>query len=57
MSDSIVMVQAFAELRYGVVVHMRENSVIYGHNLISISTKPFTYANIFGLWCLERRFV
>ena len=26
------MVQAFAELRYGVVVHMRENSVKYGHN-------------------------
>ena len=33
MSDPIVMVQAFAELRYGVVVHMRENSVKYGHNL------------------------
>ena len=32
MSDPIVMVQAFAELRYGVVVHMRENSVNYGHN-------------------------
>ena len=32
MSDSIVMVQAFAELRYGVVVHMRENSVKCGHN-------------------------
>ena len=32
VSDSIVMVQAFAELRYGVVVHMRENSVKYGHN-------------------------
>ena len=30
--DPIVMVQAFAELRYGVVVHMRENSVKYGHN-------------------------
>ena len=26
------MVQAFAELRYGVVVHTRENSVKYGHN-------------------------
>ena len=25
--DPIVMVQAFTELRYGVVVHMRENSV------------------------------
>ena len=35
MSDPIVMVQAFAELRYGVVVHMYmcENSVKYGHNL------------------------
>ena len=33
VSDSIVMVQAFAELRYGVVVHTRENSVKYGHNL------------------------
>ena len=32
MSDPIAMVQAFAELRYGVVVHMRENSVKYGHN-------------------------
>ena len=28
MSDSIVMVQAFAELRYGVVVHMRENPLL-----------------------------
>ena len=32
VSDSIVMVQALAELRYGVVVHTRENSVKYGHN-------------------------
>ena len=32
VSDPIVMVQAFAELRYGVVVHTRENSVKYGHN-------------------------
>ena len=32
MPDCIVMVQAFAELRYGVVVHTRENSVKYGHN-------------------------
>jgi hypothetical protein len=32
VSDPIVMVQAFAELRYGVVVHMRENSVKCGHN-------------------------
>ena len=30
--DSIAIVQAFAELRYGVVVHTRENSVKYGHN-------------------------
>jgi hypothetical protein len=36
VSDSIVMVRAFAELRYGVVVRMRENSVKYGHNF----TKP-----------------
>ena len=33
MSDLIVMVQAFAELRYGVVAHTLENSVKYGHNL------------------------
>ena len=33
VSDSIAIVQAFAELRYGVVVlHVRENSVKYGHN-------------------------
>ena len=32
VSDHIVMVQAFTELRCGVVVHMRENSVKYGHN-------------------------
>ena len=32
VSDPIVMAQAFAELRYGVVVHMCENSVKYGHN-------------------------
>ena len=32
VSDPVVMVQAFAELRYGVVVHTRENSVKYGHN-------------------------
>ena len=29
----IAMVQAFAELRYGVVAHTLENSVKYGHNL------------------------
>jgi hypothetical protein len=35
VSDSIVMVQAFKELRYGVVVHMREKKqcVNDGHNL------------------------
>ena len=38
--DHIVMVQAFAELRYGVVVHTRENSVKYGHNF-RFTTKPF----------------
>ena len=30
--DPIVMVQVFAELRYGVVAHTRENSVKYGLN-------------------------
>ena len=31
--DAIVMVQTFAELSYGVVVHERENSLKYiGHN-------------------------
>ena len=29
VSDHIVMVQAFAELRYGVVVHTRENPLLY----------------------------
>ena len=33
VSDSIAILQAFAELRYGAVVHTRENSVKYGHNL------------------------
>ena len=33
MADSVAIVQAFAELRYGAVVHTRENSVKYGHNL------------------------
>ena len=33
VSDPIAMVQAFAELRYGVVAHTLENSVKYGHNL------------------------
>ena len=33
MSDPIAMVQAFAELRYGVVAHTLENSMKYGHNL------------------------
>ena len=37
VSDPIAMVQALAELRYGVVVHTRENSVKY---MGSISTKP-----------------
>ena len=32
VSDPIVMVQAFALLRYGVVVHICENSVKCGHN-------------------------
>ena len=33
VSDPIAMVEAFAELRYGVVPHTLENSVKYGHNL------------------------
>ena len=33
VSDTIAMVQAFAELRYGVVAHTLENSVKYGYNL------------------------
>ncbi len=33
VSDPIAMVQAFAELRYGVVAHTLENRVKYGHNL------------------------
>ena len=32
VSDPIAMVQALAELRYGVVVHTRENSLKYGLN-------------------------
>ena len=32
VSDPIAMVQALAELRYGVLVHTRENSVKYGLN-------------------------
>ena len=39
VSDSIVMVQALAELRYGVVVHTRENSVKYGLNF---NQTPYT---------------
>ena len=34
VSDHIVMVQAFAELRYGAVIHTRENSVKYGMGTI-----------------------
>jgi hypothetical protein len=41
VSDPTVMVQALAELRYGVVVHTRENSVKYGHNF---TTKPLIRA-------------
>ena len=52
VSDSIVMVQALAELRYGVVVHTRENSVKYGHNFnqtpysLSISQYSITLNDI-----------
>ena len=33
VSDSIAIVQAFTELRYGAGVHRRKSSVKYGHNL------------------------
>ena len=48
MSDSIVMVQAFAELRYGVVAHMRENSVKYGLNFnqTPYSTYAVSYTHL-----------
>ena len=52
VSDPIVMVQAFAELRYGVVVlHVRENSVKYGHNFnqtLYTSLEWDTPAIVFG---------
>ena len=44
MTDSIVMVQAFAELRYGVVVHTRENSVKY----VGAQFRPHTPCTV--LW-------
>ena len=37
------MVQTLAELRYGVVVHTRENSVKYGHNF---NQTPYEHAQI-----------
>jgi hypothetical protein len=44
VSDSIAIVQAFAELRYGAVVHTRANSVKYGHNFIGQTfTHGFTH--------------
>ena len=52
VSDSIAMVQAFAELRYGVVAHTLENSVKYGHNFnqtpysLSISQYSITLNDI-----------
>jgi hypothetical protein len=45
VSDPIVMVQAFAELGYGVVIHTRENSVKYGHNF---NHKPFIIYYIYN---------
>ena len=39
VSDPIAMVQALTELRYGVVVHTRENSVNYGLNF---NQTPYT---------------
>ena len=48
VSDPIAMVQAFAELRYGVVAHTLENSVKYGHNLghtpYGVTIGPFVIA-------------
>ena len=40
MKDPIVMVQVFAEQRYGVVAHTRENSVKYGLNF---NQTPYYY--------------
>ena len=58
VSDSIAIVQAFAELRYGVVVHTRENSVKYGHNfnqtLYIYCTVPYVHG-IYGLTAYDMR--
>jgi hypothetical protein len=51
VSDSIVMVRAFAELRYGVVAHTRENSVKYGHNFNSLC-HCVEHAPLWALWFL-----
>ena len=45
VSDPIAMVQALAELRYGVLVHTRENSVKYGLNF-----NQTPYARPWGFW-------
>ena len=56
VSDPIAMVQAFAELRYGVVAHTLENSMKYGHNLghtpYSLLPGPSGYRNpvVRGAW-------
>ena len=44
VSDPIAMVQALAELRYGVVVHTRENSVKYGLNFNRVQPNPLQYS-------------
>ena len=54
MPDSIVMVQAFAELRYGAVVHTRENSMKYGHNLGQTLYHYAIYAATCGHWDASR---
>ena len=43
VSDPIAMVQALAELRYGVVVHTRENSVKYGLNFNQTPSVSYTH--------------
>ena len=45
VSDPIAMVQALAELRYGVLVHTRENSVKYGLNF-----NQTPYRGVSSLW-------
>ena len=51
------MVQAFAELRYGVVVHTRENCVKYGHNFIQTPYTCYTHrVKAFQSYTAEERY-